>query len=69
MTVLDFEKLEHSPPTINPRRKNMKIVNNRAMTEFGSEAFSIKMKGDGSEAKPKEGSVSFRLHSKKPSTS
>ena len=54
MTVLDLEKLEHSPPIINPRRKHMKIVNNKAMTEFGSEAFSIKMRRDGSEAGPKE---------------
>ena len=41
MTVLDLEKLESSPPRINPRRKNMKVVNNRAMTEFGSEAFNV----------------------------
>ena len=41
MTVLDLEKLETSPPRINPRRKNMKIFNNKAMAEFGSEAFNV----------------------------
>ena len=56
MTVLDLEKLESSPPRINPRRKNMKVVNNRAMTEFGSEAFNVDLKqvkkatSDGQEA-------------------
>ena len=32
MTVMDLENLAKSPPTINPRRKNMKVVNNKAMT-------------------------------------
>ena len=41
MTVLDLEKLETSPPRIQARRKNMKIVNNKAMTQFGSEAFNV----------------------------
>ena len=42
MTVVDLEKLETSPPKINPRRKNMKIVSNKAMTMFGPEAFNIR---------------------------
>ena len=41
MTVLDLEKLEQSPPRINPRRKNLRVVNNRAMAEFGQEAFNV----------------------------
>ena len=31
MTVMDFTKLEKSPPRITARRKNMKVVNNKAM--------------------------------------
>ena len=31
MTAFDLEKLEKSPPTIKPKRKNMKMMNNRAM--------------------------------------
>jgi len=41
MTVLDIEKLEKSPPKIQPRRKNMKVINNKAMTQFGPEAFQL----------------------------
>lgn len=41
MTVLDLEKLQASPPKINPRRKNIKVINSRAMAEFGSEAFNV----------------------------
>ena len=41
MTVNDLENLAKSPPKINPKRKNMKVVNNKAMTQFGSEAFNI----------------------------
>ena len=43
MTVMDLEKLEKSPPNIVPRRKNMKVLNNKAMTQFGSEAFNVNM--------------------------
>ena len=43
MTALDLEKLEKSPPKINPKRKNMKVVNNKAMTQFGSDAFNIRL--------------------------
>ena len=41
MTVADMEKLDKSPPKINPKRKNMKVVNNKAMVLFGSEAFGV----------------------------
>ena len=36
-----MEKLDKSPPKINPKRKNMKVVNNKAMVLFGSEAFGV----------------------------
>jgi len=45
MTVLDLERLQASPPKINPRRKNLKVVNGRAMAEFGSEAFNVDLGG------------------------
>jgi len=32
MTVVDLKKLEQSPPRIQPKRKNMKVINNKAMT-------------------------------------
>ena len=41
MTVAEMEKLEQSPPRINPKRKNMKVVNNKAMIQFGQEAFNV----------------------------
>ena len=47
MTPADMEKLEQSPPRINPKRKNMKVVNNKAMIQFGQEAFNVKI-DDGS---------------------
>lgn len=40
--MADMVKLEQSPPVINPKRKNMKVVNNKAMIQFGSEAFNVK---------------------------
>ena len=52
MTVLDLEKLEQSPPRINPRRKNLRVVNNRAMAEFGQEAFNVDL---GYQQKEKKG--------------
>ena len=42
MTVIDLEKLEQNPPTINPRRKKVKVIHNKAMTHFGNEAFNLK---------------------------
>ena len=46
MTVIDLEKLEQSPPRINPRRKNMKVMNNKAMSQFGADAFNVKVEPD-----------------------
>ena len=46
MTAVDVANLEKSPPTIKPRRKNMKIMNNRAMSQYGGEAFNIKLDSD-----------------------
>ena len=43
MTADDIEHLSKSPPKIKPKRKNMKIVNNKAMIQFGSEAFHIQV--------------------------
>ena len=43
-----MDKLDKSPPRINPKRKNMKIVNNKAMVLFGSEAFGVQL-GDKAE--------------------
>ena len=43
MTVGDLENLEKFPPKIQTRRKNMKIVNSKAMGQFGAEAFSIRV--------------------------
>lgn len=43
MTAGDLDRLEKSPPTIKPRRKHMKVMNNRAMSQFGSEAFNINL--------------------------
>lgn len=43
MTAVDVDKLTRSPPKIAPRRKNMKVVNNKAMSQFGAEAFNIKI--------------------------
>ena len=51
MTVVDLEKLEKSPPRINPRRKHMKMVNNKAMTQFGPEAFNLNL-GEAEAAEP-----------------
>ena len=41
MTAVELDRLEKSPPRITPRRKNMKVLNNKAMTQFGSEAFNV----------------------------
>ena len=43
MTVADMDRLEKSPPRINPKRKNMKVVNNKAMVLFGQEAFGVRV--------------------------
>lgn len=43
MTAAELERLEKSPPRINPKRKHMKIVNNKAMVMFGSEAFGVNL--------------------------
>lgn len=43
MTAVDIEKLEQSPPKINPRRKHIKVISNKAMIQFGPEAFSIRV--------------------------
>ena len=52
MTAGDLEKLTRSPPKIAARRKNMKVVNNKAMSQFGAEAFNIKI-DDGQETDEK----------------
>ena len=57
MTVLDFEKLEQNPPSINPRRKHLKVINNKAMTTFGNEAFNLKLYGEASELRTKKVSI------------
>ena len=36
MTAKDVRELEKNPPSIDPRRKNMKVVNNKAMQQFGT---------------------------------
>ena len=41
ISALDLLQMDKSPPTIRPNRKNMKILNNLAMSTFGSEAFQI----------------------------
>jgi len=41
MTAADMDKLERSPPRINPKRKNMKVINNKAMLLFGTDAFGV----------------------------
>ena len=41
MTVGDLENLEKSPPKISAKRKNLKVLNNRAMEQFGADAFSL----------------------------
>ena len=43
MTAIDLERLEKSPPSIRMKRKNMKMMNNRAMQQFGGEAFNMKL--------------------------
>ena len=46
MTANDVEKLAKSPPKIATRRKNMKVINSKAMAQFGSDAFNIKIERD-----------------------
>lgn len=41
MTAADMDRLEKSPPKINPARKKMSVLNNKAMVMFGSEAFGV----------------------------
>ena len=43
MTAADMDRLEKSPPKINPNRKNMSVLNNKAMVMFGSEAFGVEI--------------------------
>ena len=43
MTAADMDRLEKSPPKINPTRKNMSVLNNKAMVMFGSEAFGVEI--------------------------
>ena len=41
MTVGDLENLEKSPPKIATKRKHYRVVNNKAMQQFGADAFSL----------------------------
>ena len=38
-----MDRLEKSPPKINPKRKNMSVVSNKAMLMFGQEAFGVQL--------------------------
>lgn len=41
MTPQEIAQLEKDPPVIKTARKHMKMVNNKAMEQFGKEAFGL----------------------------
>ena len=44
MTANEINKLEQNPPKITTHRKNLKIINNKLMGQFGAEAFNISLR-------------------------
>lgn len=61
-----MERLERSPPKINPKRKNMSVVSNKAMLLFGQEAFGVQL-GENEIEETEAGDKATRLTSQRSS--